>query len=37
MQTAVGYIGADALTRKSAGARGPRRGKPGRGGGGRGR
>jgi 23S rRNA pseudouridine2605 synthase len=41
MQTAVGYIGADAFTRKSAAGRGgrPGRGKPGgqRGGGGRGR
>ena len=41
MQTAVGYIGADAFTRKSAAGRGGRpggRGKPGgRGGGGRGR
>ena len=32
MQTAVGYIGADAFTRKGAGrSRGPARGKPGRG------
>ena len=39
MQTAVGYIGADAFTRKSAAGRGarPGRGKPGRGSGGRGR
>ncbi len=39
MQTAVGYIGADALTRKPAAGRGNRsgRGKPGRGPGGRGR
>jgi 23S rRNA pseudouridine2605 synthase len=36
MQTAVGYIGADAFVRKAAGGRGGRgnRGKPGRGGGG---
>jgi len=40
MQTAVGYIGADAFTRKSAAGRSGRpagRGKPGRGGGGRSR
>jgi hypothetical protein len=38
MQTAVGYIGADAFTRKSAAGRGgrPNRGKPGKPGGRRG-